>query len=115
MTQTRPLVRIRTCFAVLGLCALLALFVQPAVAHAGSLSGSLGSVQAPFWLVLVTGGGIVAASFLFATLVTDHETTAASSCRSARSDGSHRSSAGSASSASWRSSSSASSGRATRF
>ena len=48
--------------------------VQPAAAHAGSLSGSLGSVQAPFWLVVVTGGGIVAASFLFTTLVTDHDT-----------------------------------------
>jgi hypothetical protein len=74
MTQTRPLVGIRTFLALVGAWSLLALFVQPAAAHAGSLSGSLSSVQAPFWLVLVTGGGIVAASFLFATLVTDHET-----------------------------------------
>jgi hypothetical protein len=74
MTQTRPFVGIRALLAVVGACSLLVLFVQPAAAHAGSLSGSLGSVQAPFWLVLVTGGGVVAASFLFATLVTDHET-----------------------------------------
>ena len=52
----------------------LAALSRPVLAHAGSLSGSLQSAQAPFWLVLVTGGGVVAASFLFATLLTDHET-----------------------------------------
>jgi hypothetical protein len=58
--------------SVVVLC--LSALSRPALAHAGSLSGSLQSVQAPFWLVLVTGGGVVAASFLFATLVTDHDT-----------------------------------------
>ncbi|WP_152040118.1 hypothetical protein [Salinigranum salinum] len=76
MTPTRPGPRpsTRAVVALLGAVIGLALFARPAVAHAGSLSGSLSSVQAPFWLVVVTGGGIVAASFLFATLVTDHET-----------------------------------------
>jgi hypothetical protein len=78
MTPTRhPLcARVRRRLVAAGASALVALawVVQPAAAHAGSLSGSLGSVQAPFWLVVVTGGGIVAASFLFATLVTDHDT-----------------------------------------
>ena len=69
------LARPRVRSATVALCGFLALVLtaQPVSAHAGSLSGSLSSVQAPFWLVLVTGGGIVAASFLFATLVTDHE------------------------------------------
>ena len=48
--------------------------VQPAVAHAGALSGSLQSVPVPSWLVVVTGGGVIGASFLFAALVTDHAT-----------------------------------------
>jgi hypothetical protein len=76
MTPTRPGPRPPTHAVVvlLGAAIGLALFARPAAAHAGSLSGSLSSVQAPFWLVVVTGGGIVAASFLFATLVTDHET-----------------------------------------
>ncbi|WP_380678666.1 hypothetical protein [Salinigranum sp. GCM10025319] len=74
--RARVVTRVGVRLAVAGLGALvvLAWFVQPGLAHAGSLSGSLQSVQAPFWLVVVTGGGIVAASFLFATLVTDHDT-----------------------------------------
>ncbi len=40
--------------------------------HAGSLSGSLQSVPVPSWLVVLTGGGLIGASFLFTTLVTDH-------------------------------------------
>jgi hypothetical protein len=59
--------------ALVGSLAVLVWFTQPVLAHAGSLSGSLQSAQAPFWLVVVTGGGIVAASFLFATFVTDHD------------------------------------------
>ena len=65
---------VRLAVAGLSVVVVLACFAQPGLAHAGSLSGSLQSVGAPFWLVVVTGGGIVAASFLFATLVTDHDT-----------------------------------------
>jgi hypothetical protein len=71
---TRPSARAGPLAPLVAVLVALPAFAQPALAHAGSLSGSLGSVQAPFWLVVVTGGGVVAASFLFATLVTDHET-----------------------------------------
>ena len=74
MNATRHAVRTRAAGVLVGGLLVLCGFAQPALAHAGSLSGALRSVQAPFWLVLVTGGGVVAASFLFATLVTDHET-----------------------------------------
>ncbi|WP_148415725.1 hypothetical protein [Haloferax sp. KTX1] len=46
----------------------------PALAHAGSLAGSLRSVPAPFWLVVVSGGGVVCVSFLLSAFVTDDET-----------------------------------------
>ncbi|WP_142859911.1 hypothetical protein [Salinigranum halophilum] len=74
MTAVRRTVHARTVGVLVGCLVLCAGFARPALAHAGSLSGALRSAQAPFWLVLVTGGGVVAASFLFATLVTDHET-----------------------------------------
>ncbi|PSP78133.1 hypothetical protein BRC81_08810 [Halobacteriales archaeon QS_1_68_20] len=50
----------------------LASFVDPAMAHASGL-GSQDAGDAPFWFVMVTGGGVVGGSFLFATLLTDHE------------------------------------------
>ncbi|WP_254537713.1 hypothetical protein [Halomarina litorea] len=51
----------------------VALVPAPAlVLHAGSLSGSLQSVPVPSWLVVLSGGGLIGASFLFTTLVTDH-------------------------------------------
>ncbi|WP_224332782.1 hypothetical protein [Haloprofundus halobius] len=46
---------------------------RTALAHAGSLSGSLRPVSVPLWLVLVSGGGVVGVSFLLTSLVTDHE------------------------------------------
>ncbi|EMA01219.1 hypothetical protein [Haloferax denitrificans] len=49
-------------------------FSTPALAHAGSLAGSLRSVPAPFWLVVVSGGGVVCVSFLLSAFVTDDET-----------------------------------------
>jgi hypothetical protein len=45
-----------------------------ALAHAGSLAGSLQPAPVPFWLVVVTGGGVVGVSFLFTSLLTDHDT-----------------------------------------
>lgn len=43
-----------------------------ALAHGGGLrSASAGTVSAPTWLVVLTGGGVVAGSFLLATFVTD--------------------------------------------
>lgn len=58
--------------ALLALAA--AAFARPALAHAGSLGGSLQSAPVPFWLVAASGGGVVGVSFLFTSLVTDHET-----------------------------------------
>lgn len=43
------------------------------VAHVGALSDSAGSTTVPPWLTFLTGGGIVAGSFLFTALLTDHE------------------------------------------
>ncbi|MGM0592364.1 MAG: hypothetical protein ACQETI_12205 [Halobacteriota archaeon] len=51
----------------------VATFPRPVLAHAGSLGGSLETASAPFWLVLVSGGGVVGVSFLFTSLMTDHD------------------------------------------
>lgn len=50
----------------------LAMLAEPAVAHAGSLTGTLKPAPVPSWLIVVTGGGVVGASFLLTSLVTDH-------------------------------------------
>ncbi|ADQ67150.1 hypothetical protein C499_05323 [Halogeometricum borinquense DSM 11551] len=46
---------------------------RPVLAHAGSLAGSLQSAPVPFWLVVLSGGGVVGVSFLFSSFVTDTE------------------------------------------
>jgi hypothetical protein len=51
-----------------------AALADPALAHAGSLAGALQPAPVPLWLVVVTGGGVVGVSFLFTSLLTDHET-----------------------------------------
>ncbi|MFB6296392.1 MAG: hypothetical protein ABEH66_06085 [Halobacteriales archaeon] len=48
------------------------LFAEPALAHVGGLSGGTGG-NVPTWLTIGTGGVIVGASFLFTSLLTDHE------------------------------------------
>jgi hypothetical protein len=50
----------------------VAVLADPAAAHAGALSGTLNPVPVPSWLIVVTGGGVVGASFLLTSLVTDH-------------------------------------------
>jgi hypothetical protein len=52
----------------------LAAFARAGLAHAGSLAGSLEPAPVPLWLVVVSGGGVVGVSFLFTSLMTDHET-----------------------------------------
>jgi hypothetical protein len=42
-------------------------------AHAGSLGGATTTATVPTWLTVLTGGVVVGASFLFTTLLTDHE------------------------------------------
>ncbi|SFR68990.1 hypothetical protein [Halogeometricum limi] len=70
MTRSLPRRLALGCSVAVG----VALFSRPALAHAGSLAGSLRSVPVPFWLVLLSGGGVVGVSFLFSSFVTDAET-----------------------------------------
>lgn len=49
----------------------VALFSGAALAHGGSLRAATGSLSVPTWLFLLTGGGVVGASFLLASFVTD--------------------------------------------
>jgi len=44
-----------------------------AAAHSGSLGGSVASATVPTWLTVLTGGVVVGGSFLFTTLLTDHD------------------------------------------
>jgi hypothetical protein len=46
-------------------------FAGTALAHGGSLRTEGGSLSVPTWLFLLTGGGVVGASFLLASFVTD--------------------------------------------
>jgi hypothetical protein len=49
------------------------LFAGTATAHVGALGGAGTPQPVPFWLVALTGGGLVGGSFLFTSLMTDHE------------------------------------------
>lgn len=51
----------------------LATLTGRAGAHSGSLGGAVTSATVPTWLTVLTGGVVVGASFLFTTLLTDHE------------------------------------------
>jgi hypothetical protein len=55
------------------LWAAVGLFVPGASAHSGSLGGSVADATVPTWLVVITGGIVVAGSFVFTSLLTDHE------------------------------------------
>ena len=61
--------RRRLLLAALGV---LVAVVSPAAAHGAGLSGAADrSLEVPTWLFLLTGGGVVGASFLLASFVTD--------------------------------------------
>jgi hypothetical protein len=47
------------------------LFAGTALAHGGGLRAASGDLSVPTWLFLLTGGGVVGASFLLASFVTD--------------------------------------------
>jgi len=69
MTATsRPLVR-----GLVVAAASAALFATSAAAHTGSLQLGQEPAPVPTWLVVMTGGGVIGVSFLFASLVTDHD------------------------------------------
>ena len=63
-------VRTRVAGTGAGLLALLAV-AEPALAHGGAVAATRQPVTVPTWLVLLTGGAAVGASFLLATFVTD--------------------------------------------
>lgn len=65
--RPRP-VLVRLALVILGTAGL----AQPVAAHAGGLSGVVDPGPVPLWLVVVTGGVVVGASFLFSTFITDH-------------------------------------------
>ncbi|EMA43235.1 hypothetical protein [Halococcus saccharolyticus] len=66
MRRSRAVVR-----SVVAVVATLTLAGE-AAAHAGGLSGTFKPVAVPSWLVVTTGGGVIGASFLLTSLVTDH-------------------------------------------
>jgi len=51
----------------------VAVLSERAAAHSGSLGGSVASATVPTWLTVLTGGIVVGGSFLFTTLLTDHD------------------------------------------
>ncbi len=55
----------------------LLVIAEPVTAHAGSLRLSGGETSIPMWIVIFTGGGVIAASFLLASLITDESTITA--------------------------------------
>lgn len=61
--------------AVAAIASTMTLFVtaRPVLAHASGLSGSRESMTIPVWLVLLTGGAVIGASFLLVSMVTDRE------------------------------------------
>ncbi|MFB6219803.1 MAG: hypothetical protein ABEH90_00050 [Halolamina sp.] len=62
---------------------MLVLLSGPVRAHGGSLGGSaMRSASIPTWLTIVTGGAIVAGSFLFTSLLTDDEAVRSVNARS---------------------------------
>jgi hypothetical protein len=66
----RPTVRNRL-LALAGTTLLTATLAGTALAHGGGLRTAAGSLSVPTWLFLLTGGGVVGASFLLASFVTD--------------------------------------------
>ena len=66
--------RVATVTSRLGLGVLAAsVLAGTARAHSGSLGGAAASATVPTWLTVLTGGIVVGATFLFTTLLTDHE------------------------------------------
>jgi hypothetical protein len=51
----------------------LTFLTEPVLAHAGALRLTDEPVTVPRWLVVSTGGGVIGASFLFTSMITDHE------------------------------------------
>lgn len=65
--------RYRFHLVVFGALVAVLLFTAPALAHAGSINLSSEPSPIPDWVYALTGGAVVAISFLFTSLVTDIE------------------------------------------
>lgn len=65
--------RTRTAIEATAVTAVVTMVSGTAAAHVGGLSGSYSSGTVPMWLTVTTGGVIIGASFLFTSLLTDHE------------------------------------------
>jgi hypothetical protein len=68
-----PVPVLRRLGATLPGAAAVPLLAAPAAAHVGSLGTVSGSGGVPTWYVLLVGGAAVGGSFLFTSLLTDHE------------------------------------------
>ncbi|WP_135363918.1 hypothetical protein [Halosimplex halophilum] len=73
MTGTGPGRRGRRLGQFVAAALALAAVAGRAAAHSGSLGGSVASATVPTWLTILTGGVVVGGSFLFTTLLTDHD------------------------------------------
>lgn len=51
----------------------LTFLTEPVLAHAGALRLTDEPVTVPRWLVMSTGGGVIGVSFLFTSMITDHD------------------------------------------
>ncbi|WP_238398125.1 hypothetical protein [Halorussus salinus] len=69
-SNVRLLVRAALAF-VAGTLSVGTAFTGTALGHGGGLRAAAGSLAVPTWLFLLTGGGVVGASFLLASFVTD--------------------------------------------
>ncbi|WP_243700377.1 hypothetical protein [Halorussus pelagicus] len=67
MRQSHVRLPVRAAFALVA----GTLFAGTALAHGGGLRAASGDLSVPTWLFLLTGGGVVGASFLLASFVTD--------------------------------------------
>jgi len=73
MGENRPRRRVRPLGQFVAAAVAGAVLSERVAAHSGSLGGSVASATVPTWLTVLTGGIVVGGSFLFTTLLTDHD------------------------------------------
>ncbi|QLH82542.1 hypothetical protein [Halosimplex pelagicum] len=73
MTGNRPGRGGRSLWGFVAAAVAAVVLSERAAAHSGSLGGSVASATVPTWLTVLTGGIVVGGSFLFTTLLTDHD------------------------------------------
>ena len=73
MVRARLTPTIRSIIVSVVSIVVLTFLAEPVLAHAGALRLTDEPVTVPRWLVVSTGGGVIGASFLLTSMVTDHE------------------------------------------